>query len=172
MVTSPLHVVNIHKTCGEYGQELDAPVKPGVEAPHQGECERPQQYFNEETDRFYDDPSQILKEFSMLAHSSKCGLCLTGASTSSHGAERSPRRAMKKHEPTVQAMLRAAMVIEAIVCFLFRARLWRNSVVEHLDKPMLMIYRIWPVYIACDQVSERNDQLSLQVLPPSNSHIR
>jgi hypothetical protein len=52
-------------------------------------------------------------------------------------------------------MLRVAMVIEAIVCFLFRARLWRNSVVEHLDKPMLRIYRIWLVYIACDQVSER-----------------
>lgn len=87
MVTGPLHPVDIHKTCGEDDQELDAPVKPGVEAPHQGECERPQQYFNEETDRFYDNPSQVLDEFSMLAYSSTCGSCLTGASTLFHGAE-------------------------------------------------------------------------------------
>ena len=93
-------------------------MKLGVEAPYQRECERPQQRLNDEADRFYDDPSQVLKELSMLPHSSTCGCHLTGASTSSHGAERLPRRAMAKHEPTVQATLKATSTVEAIVCFL------------------------------------------------------
>jgi hypothetical protein len=69
MVTDSLHVVDIHKAGSEDDQELDAPMEPGVEAPNQGECERPQKHFNEKTNRFYDDPSQVLKTFSMLAHS-------------------------------------------------------------------------------------------------------
>jgi hypothetical protein len=59
---------DVHEACSEDGQELDAPLKPGVEAPYQRECKRPQQEFNGETNRFYDDPSQVLNDVSLLAH--------------------------------------------------------------------------------------------------------
>ena len=43
MITRPFYAVNIHKACSENRQELDAPMNAGVEAPHQGERENPQQ---------------------------------------------------------------------------------------------------------------------------------
>jgi hypothetical protein len=118
MVTGLLCKIYVHKACSEDGQELDAPVKPSVEAPHQSKCERPQQQFDEETYRLHDDPSQVLNEISMLALSLTRWCCLTGASTSSHGAGRFPRKAIERHEPTVQATLKATRTIEATVCFL------------------------------------------------------
>ena len=101
IVARSLRMVNIHKARSKYGQELDTPVEPGVEAPYQGERKCPQQCLNE---------------------------------------ERCPRKAMEKHEPIVQATLRVTRTMEAAACFLLWAKLWRNNVVEHLDKPMLRMY--------------------------------
>lgn len=62
IVARSLRMVSIHKARSKYGQELDTPVKPGVEAPYQGERKCPQQCLNEEADCLHDDPSQVLKE--------------------------------------------------------------------------------------------------------------
>ena len=62
IVARSLRMVNIHKARSKYGQELDTPVEPGVEAPYQGERKCPQQCLNEEADCLHDDPSQVLEE--------------------------------------------------------------------------------------------------------------